>query len=104
MTCPGSRWTDNPSVAERVLARDAASGMLTRLLRWEPGFDSTAAGPVSHPYVEEVLVLSGSMRDVRLDAVFGAGCYACRPPGMVHGPWVSEEGCVMLETRYLPAD
>ncbi len=59
---------------------------------------------MSHPYVEEVLILSGSMRDVRLDAVFGAGCYASRPPGMVHGPWVSEEGCVMLETRYLPAD
>lgn len=24
--------------------------------------------------------------------------------GTVHGPWVSEEGCVMLETRYLPAE
>ena len=73
-----------PGVSERVLALDP--------------------GPVTHAHVEEVLILSGSMRDVRLDAVFGAGFYASRPPGMVHGPWVSEEGCVMLETRYLPAD
>jgi hypothetical protein len=93
-----------PGVSERVLALDPGTGMLTRLLRWDPGFDSTAAGPVTHPHVEEVLILSGSMRDVGLDAVFGAGFYASRPPGMVHGPWVSEEGCVMLETRYLPAD
>ena len=22
------------------------------------------------------------------------------PPGMVHGPWISPEGCEMLKTRY----
>jgi hypothetical protein len=26
--------------------------------------------------------------------------YACRPPGMEHGPWRSESGVVMLEVRY----
>ncbi len=101
---PWSPVEGQPGVAERVLAHDPASGMLTRLLRWDPGFDSTHAGPVTHAHVEEVLILSGSMRDVRLDAEFGPGYFASRPPGMVHGPWVSGEGCVMLETRYLPAD
>jgi hypothetical protein len=87
-------------VSQRVLAEDAATGLLTRLVRWDPGLNTSAAGPVAHEYFEEVLVLSGSMHDLRLDQTFSAGYYACRPPGMLHGPWESAEGCVMLETRY----
>jgi hypothetical protein len=26
--------------------------------------------------------------------------YACRPPGMKHGPYRTDEGCVTLEVRY----
>jgi hypothetical protein len=26
--------------------------------------------------------------------------YACRPPGMVHGPYRVPRGCMMLEMRY----
>jgi len=26
--------------------------------------------------------------------------YACRPPGMKHGPYRTEEGCMTLEVRY----
>jgi len=89
-----------PGVSERVLARDRATGMLTRLVRWEPGLDTSASGPVAHEHVEEVLILSGSMRDLTLGETFRAGFYACRPPGMVHGPWVTDEGCEMLEVRY----
>ncbi len=29
------------------------------------------------------------------------GMYACRPPGMKHGPYRTETGCVTLEVRYL---
>jgi anti-sigma factor ChrR (cupin superfamily) len=93
-------WTEvSPGIAERRLAHDPESGMLTRLLRWDPGLEVPAA---LHDYVEEVLILRGSMRDLRLDETFAAGWYACRPPGMEHGPWVSEEGCEMLEIRYRP--
>jgi hypothetical protein len=87
-------------VSERVLAQDPATGMLTRLVRWEPGHTTAAVGPVAHDYFEEVLILSGWMRDLRLDQRFGPAYYACRPPGMVHGPWETDAGCVMLETRY----
>jgi hypothetical protein len=87
-------------VSQRVLAEDAASGLLTRLVRWGPGVSTSAAGPVAHEYFEEVLVLSGSLHDLGLNQTFGAGYYACRPPGMLHGPWESAEGCIMLETRY----
>jgi hypothetical protein len=90
----------SPGVYERVLARDDDGVGLTRILRWDPGLDTSPLGPAVHDYVEEVLILSGSMRDLTLDAVFAPGDYACRPPGMVHGPWLSTEGCEMLEVRY----
>jgi hypothetical protein len=90
----------SPGVWERVLARDDDGVGLTRILRWDPGLDTSRLGAAVHDYHEEVLILSGSIRDLALDASFTAGYYACRPPGMVHGPWVSTEGCEMLEVRY----
>jgi len=47
-----------------------------------------------------VLLLSGSLDDLRLNQTFGTGYYACRPPGMIHDSWESVEGCIMLATRY----
>jgi hypothetical protein len=88
----------SPGVSQRLLARDSDGVGLTRILRWEPGFESTE--PAVHDYVEEVYILSGSMYDTTLERTFSAGRYACRPPGLVHGPWTSAEGCEMLEVRY----
>jgi hypothetical protein len=99
-TLPWRAVGSEPGVSQRVLAEDAATGLLTRLVRWDPGVSTAAGGPVAHEYVEEVLILSGSLRDLRLNQTFCAGYYACRPPGMLHGPWESAEGCVMLETRH----
>ncbi len=93
---PGERR----GVSERVLARDPDGGLLTRLVRWDPGLDTSDGGPVTHKHAEEVLILSGSMHDLTLDRTFGAGHYACRPPGMAHGPWRTADGCTMLEIRY----
>jgi hypothetical protein len=53
-------------VWERVLARDDDGVGLTRILRWDPGLDTSPLGPVAHEYVEEVLILSGSMHDLSL--------------------------------------
>ena len=70
------------------------------MVRWEAGLDTSSVGPVAHEYFEEVLIISGSMHDLGLERTFGAGWYACRPPGMIHGPWTTSDGCVMLEIRY----
>jgi hypothetical protein len=92
-----------PGAFERVLASDSDGRLLTRIMRWDPGLDTSPMGPAVHDYVEEVFILSGSMRDLTLGETFFAGYYACRPPGMTHGPWTTDEGCAMLEVRYQSA-
>jgi hypothetical protein len=99
-TVPWTPVTQSPGVSERILARDPDHGLLTRMVRWDPGLDTSSAGPVAHEYFEEVLIISGSMHDLGLQQTFGAGSYACRPPGMIHGPWTTSQGCVMLEIQY----
>ena len=92
-----------PAVAglyERILARDAGTGDYTRLLEFEPGCDTSPMGVQRHDFWEEVWIVSGSFHDLSLGQTFRAGMYACRPPGMPHGPWRSEEGCTTFETRY----
>ena len=99
-------WTEvpgRPGVSERVLsAMPGEAGELTRLARWAPGLDTSAAGVIRHDYYEEVYLLEGELHDLTLDRRFTAGHYACRPPGMPHGPYRTEGGCTMLETRYRP--
>lgn len=95
--CPG----DVPELTERVLAADPASGTATRILRFEPNTDTTPNGVQTHDFWEEVYILEGTMTDLRLGQTFSSGDYACRPPGMAHGPWTSgPEGCVTFEVRY----
>ncbi|MGW4486635.1 cupin domain-containing protein [Amycolatopsis sp. NPDC004368] len=89
-----------PQLTERILAADGDSGVATRILRFEPGTDTTPNGVQVHDFWEEVYILEGSFHDTRLGKTFSAGDYACRPPGMEHGPWTSEEGCLTFEVRY----
>jgi hypothetical protein len=35
------------------------------------------------------------------DQFFKKGMYACRPPGMKHGPYRTEEGVITFEVRYM---
>jgi hypothetical protein len=96
-------WTRVPGPAEglteRILA-EAGEGIATRMLRFEPGTDTTPNGPQVHDFWEEVYILEGAITDLTLNQTFGAGMYACRPPGMRHGPWRADEGCVTFEVRY----
>jgi hypothetical protein len=89
-----------PGLLERILATDPRSGVATRMLRFEPGTNTSAAGAQVHPFWEEVYIVEGSLHDLTLDQVFPQGTYACRPPGMPHGPWVAPAGCVTFEVRY----
>ena len=86
-------------IREQILARDPASGSYTRILRFDPGADSTPDGMQIHEFWEEVYILEGDITDLRLGETFTAGMYACRPPGMEHGPWRSTSGVRMLEFR-----
>jgi ChrR Cupin-like domain len=89
-----------PGLSERILSRDQDSGDYTRQLRFDPGSDTSPMGVQRHDFWEEVWILEGAFHDLELDKTFTKGMYACRPPGMPHGPWRSPEGCVTFEIRY----
>lgn len=78
-------------------------GTRTRLLRFDPGVFTTA--PFVHEYWEEVYLVSGDLT-VGNDAsgeggeAFQPNTYACRPPGAAHGPFKSEQGCMLIEIHY----
>jgi hypothetical protein len=89
-----------PGLFERILATDPEVGVATRLLRFDPGTDTSVAGPQVHDFWEEVYILEGALHDLTLNKTFATGTYACRPPGMPHGPWVASGGCLTFEVRY----
>jgi hypothetical protein len=78
-------------------------GSRTRLLRFQSGVFTVA--PFVHEYWEEVYLVSGDLT-VGNDAegnggtAFQPNTYACRPPGAFHGPFKSENGCMLLEIHY----
>ena len=88
---------------EKVLSRDPDDPeILTRLVRWQPGLDISAAGVITHEWVEEVYLLEGDLFDITLGSSYNAGHYASRRPRMPHGPYRTSSGCTMLEIRYRP--
>ncbi len=91
-------------LSEAVLARDDSSDAVTRILRFEPGTDTSPNGPLRHDFWEEVYIIEGGFVDLRLGKTFSAGDWATRPPGMEHGPWVSAGGATMFEVRYYPRE
>ena len=98
-------WRDVPGsqcagLSERILTGDPTTGNYSRMLRFAPGCDTTPNGVLTHDFWEEVYIVSGSIVDLRLNQEFTAGQYACRPPGMPHGPWKSTNGCTTFEVRY----
>lgn len=98
-------WQPGPvaGTEEKVLSRDPDDPeILTRLVRWQSGLDTSQAGVITHEWVEEVYILEGELLDLSLDRSFGAGHYASRRPQMPHGPYRTPNGCTMLEIRYRP--
>jgi hypothetical protein len=78
-------------------------GNRTRLLRFEPGTYTTK--PFVHDYWEEVFLVSGDLtvgndEQGKGGEAFEGYTYAVRPPGVYHGPFKSERGCLLLETHY----
>ncbi len=88
-------------IAEEVtLAIDKKTGDYTRLTRFKPSADTTPFGSKYHDYPEEILIVEGQLYDAAVDKWLKVGDYASRPPGEVHGPFKTENGCVVLEMSY----
>lgn len=85
---------------ELTLSIDADTGEYTRLTRFLPGADTTPFGGKSHPYPEEIFIVSGRLYDAAFDLWLTAGHYASRPPGEVHGPFRTDTGCLGLELSF----
>jgi hypothetical protein len=102
---PGANYP--PGFAQKVLASDideaTKRGSRTRLLRIEPGAYSTE--PFVHDHWEEVFLVQGDLV-VGNDAKGQGGksssafTYACRPPGVLHGPFATRGGCLLYEIHY----
>ena len=93
-------WTEVqgcPGVYEKVLNYDPDTGSVTRLLKYEPGTRTTEV--LKHDFYEEIYVIDGSFVDLRTGQVFKKGYYGYRHPGMIHGPYYSEEGFITFEVR-----
>ena len=96
-----------PTIQQKILASDLdetlKTGSRTRLLRFNPGGFSTK--PFVHDHWEEVFLLSGDL-SVGSDEqgeggkLFASPTYACRPPGVHHGPFSSRDGCLLFEIHY----
>ena len=92
---------------QKILAQDIdepnRTGSRSRLLKIAPGGYSTE--PFVHEHWEEVYLLNGDLivgNDANGEGgeKFHAPTYACRPPGVHHGPFKTDDGCVMFEMHY----
>ena len=94
-------------IKQKILASSldekSKSGCRTRLLRFDPGTYTTA--PFVHDHWEEVYLVSGDLivdndKNGNGGEAFDGAVYACRPPGVLHGPFKSERGCLLFEIHY----
>lgn len=47
-------------ITERIIARDPDNGMVTRILSYVPGTDTSPNGVQAHDYWEEIYIIEGS--------------------------------------------
>jgi hypothetical protein len=87
-------------VEELTLSIDNETGEYTRLTRFYPGADTAFFGAKSHTYPEEIFVVNGRLYDEAFNMWLETGHYASRPPGELHGPFRTEEGCLVLEVSF----
>ncbi|KAF5577483.1 cupin 2 domain-containing protein [Fusarium pseudocircinatum] len=87
--------TLEPGVDELVLNEDSQTGRRTTLQRWQPGARNQRDVFI-HDYVEEIFMIEGDLYDQNLQQGWEKGAYAYRKPGMRHGPFKSDGGCLMF--------
>jgi len=104
-------WVTPPGYPEGIKEKTLAGsldmanrrGSRTRLLKFDAGVFTTE--PFVHDHWEEVYLLSGDLtvgndENGNGGESFSPNTYACRPPGAHHGPFKSENGCLLFEIHY----
>ena len=100
--------TGYPSgIKQQILASDIdeikKTGSRSILLKFDPGVYTTEQ--FIHDHWEEVYLVTGDLI-VGNDKIgsggeqFKGSTYACRPPGVSHGTFKSENGCILFELHY----
>ncbi|ORY26062.1 cupin 2 domain-containing protein [Naematelia encephala] len=95
--------------SEIILAHDTKTGNVTKISYYAPGYHQTEAYQ-KHDYWynslprEEVYILAGRIQDRTLDRWIEAGEYACRPPGMIHGPYTADPEVGVRQLLFLHYD
>ena len=104
---PWQKIEGAPGQYEKILSRDPDTGDYSRMIYSQPDLTqsllryNTPPGKVLvHDIWEEVFIYQGGIIDTTLNQDFGTHFYACRPPGMLHGPLFHPNGCVSVENRY----
>ena len=99
-----SKWSPiegtDGMLEELTLSIDETTGDYTRLTKFKAGANTQAFGAKSHDYPEEIYIISGRLYDQAFDLWLEAGHYASRPPGELHGPFICEEECLVMEVSF----
>ncbi|MBI4319336.1 MAG: cupin domain-containing protein [Chloroflexi bacterium] len=90
---------DKPGAYEKILSSDPETGNYTRLFRVVGPSEGTKT-LVHDDFWEEIFLIKGSITDLVKNETYHAGYYACRPPGMTHGPYRTEGESIGFEVRY----
>jgi len=88
--------TIEQNIINGSLDEENKKGTRTRLLRFKPGAFTTE--PFEHDFWEEVFLFSGTL--IVGGITYEPHTYACRPAHVPHGPFKSEDGCLLLEIHY----
>lgn len=97
-----------PGISQLTLNHDPSTGRATYLQRWDPNTENQIQNFI-HDYIEEIFIVEGDLQDLKgrksgtgeivegeRGDVWTRGTYAYRKPGMEHGPFRSEGGCLMF--------
>lgn len=87
-------------LTQLTLAIDDITGDYTRLTQFKAGADTKLFGGKSHDYPEEIYIISGRLYDVAFDRWLEAGHFASRPPDEIHGPFICEQDCLVMEISF----
>jgi hypothetical protein len=89
---------DTLGIKEKILSVDPETKSYSRLLKFPPGIRTPQT--LMHDFWEEIYIVEGELIDLAKKKTFSRGFYACRPPGMKHGPYEVPRGCISFEIRY----